>query len=720
MGNASELSKAANNVTPEELKELVMLARESGDTDLEEKALEKYIAATDTGLKDTQDVQRNKTSTGGRMGRVQAIRNERDRVSGLLNQYNQGQISSADLNEQDLEKVRAARIEAIPEITGSFKNLSKNLGFVQALAGMTAFNPDEFGQILQAADPDIGIITTPEGERLAVNRSTNEIMSINKSGPSLIDAIQVGGAAAAFTPSGALPGIGRQALGAAGTQALIEAGQASQGGEFNPVDVVLSGAAVPFVAGAVKYGKGALENLQRALRSSKSLVNPETGAVQPAFQKALDKYDIDIGALADDQANLPVIYSADKPEKVVEEIVKKQIKTGKSPNYLAKIRLDNKGNIVGDDLGQLAYKQGFELGDIAAVKQANSATRNEAKRMLQMQRAIMADKSKVDSFRPSDAVGDAVMSRFNYVRNQADRLRDKLNKMASKELTISGRKLIGGGDKLKGLDIDPSSVERTVFDELDKLNVSIKDGPIFDQVSQKGFFDGSKIMEDPTSQKIIKRVFNLLKYNPDGPIDALRAHEVKQQIDSLIDFNKKSSQGLTESGRRFAMSVRRALNDSIRDVSPEYAAVNDKLSSALNAMNALEDSIGRRIDLFDRNASQAVGTELRKLLSNYGTRQTLNNSLNTLDDVAKQLNGSFDTNFRELNRFANVLDKRFGSVAENSFKGNIDSALDLNRLRNTSVKEAVIEKGLGKIADKFGPNDVKALDVMQKILVRGK
>jgi hypothetical protein len=299
--------------------------------------------------------------------------------------------------------------------------------------------------------------------------------------------------------------------------------------------------------------------------------------------------------------------------------------------------------------------------------------------------------------------------------------------MATRELTVSGRRLIGSnGDRLQGLAIDPSGVERSVFDGLQNLFVKIPDDvvdgsvPIFEAVKTKNFFNGSDIMKDPTSQKIIRDVFDLLSYKPDGQIDAFRAHRVKRQIDSMIDFNKKSSEGLTESGRRFAKAVRASLNDSIREVSPKYAKVNDDLSMSIQALNAVEDSIGRRIDLFDTGANQAMGTEMRKLLSNYGTRQTLNNSLNQLDSAATNLGGTFNTNYRELNRFANVLDKRFGSVAENSFKGNIDSALDLNRLRSTSVKEAVVEKGLSAIADKFGPNDQKALNVMNELLARGK
>jgi hypothetical protein len=708
------------------LKELALLARQEGDEELELKALERI--AQIQGDQSPSDQHSVAVPAGtGRSASGQKRREERLATERALQQYEAGQLTSADVTLKEMEQIRTARIEAIPEITGSFKELSKDLGFTQALAGMTAFDPDEFGQILTAADPNIGVVTTPEGERLAINRATNEMMSINKAGPSLMDAIQFGGAAAMFTPSGALRTVGQQVLGAAGTQATIETGQALAGGEFDPVEVAIAGGAVPVVSGAVKYGKGAIENFRRSVRSRAPLINIETGVAQPSFQKALDEYDIDIGALVDDQANLPVIYSGDKPSEVVENIVKKQIKTGKSPGYLAKIRLDDKGKIIDDDLGTIAIKQGFDPGDIAAVKQANKATRLEEQRMLKMQRAIMADRSKVDEFRPSDVVGDSVMDRVNFVRNEANKLSDKLHKMASKELTISGRKLIGDGDRLKGLAIDPTKVEQTVFDELDKLNIqslddilSGKGEPIFNAIDKKGFFDGSAIDVDPTSQKIIKSVFKLLRHNPDGPIDALRAHNVKRQIDSLIDFNKKSSTGLTDEGRKFALAVRRAMNDSIREVSPKYAKINDDLSTALQALNAVEDSVARRIDLFDEGASQAVGTDMRKLLSNYGTRQTLNNSLNTLDNAAKLLGGAFDTNFRELNRFANVLDKRFGSVAKNSFTENINAALDLNRLRSTSVTEAVVEKGLSKVTERFRPTDREALDTMNKILIRGK
>ena len=147
---------------------------------------------------------------------------------------------------EQTEALRKKRIADIPELTGSMKSLSENLGFTDALAGLTAFDPDEFGQILRNSDPNIGIVTTPEGERIAVNNSTGAAFSINKVGPSIMDAVQFGGTFAAFTPAGrGSQGLLSLAGKSAATQAGIEAGQAAAGGEFNPGDVAVAGVAAP-------------------------------------------------------------------------------------------------------------------------------------------------------------------------------------------------------------------------------------------------------------------------------------------------------------------------------------------------------------------------------------------------------------------------------------------------------------------------------------------
>jgi hypothetical protein len=150
---------------------------------------------------------------------------------------------------------RRAAFEQAPEISMAgvesiMTPLSEDAGIMQRAAreakglgigavGLTTFDPWEFGQILMRQDPNIGVVQTPEGEFLAVNRQTNRVVSLNKPGISMMDAMQMLAtvAPASRVASGAtIPG--RMGLEAA-TQSGIEAAQTIAGGQFNPSEVVL-------------------------------------------------------------------------------------------------------------------------------------------------------------------------------------------------------------------------------------------------------------------------------------------------------------------------------------------------------------------------------------------------------------------------------------------------------------------------------------------------
>ena len=178
---------------------------------------------------------------GGRSGLSRRKAQQAERTSELMAGIEAGQISSKDLTPVEVSRVQRARVDAIPEANvGSFRMLSSDVSFMSSLAAMTTFDPDEFGRILSRADPNIGIATTPEGERIALNNKTNEAVSINKLGPSMMDAAQLGISVAALAPAAALGGIVAPAVGAGLIQANIETGQALAGGEFDAEPIALA------------------------------------------------------------------------------------------------------------------------------------------------------------------------------------------------------------------------------------------------------------------------------------------------------------------------------------------------------------------------------------------------------------------------------------------------------------------------------------------------
>jgi len=201
----------------DDLRELALLARDSGDVDLEIIALEQLQGLQQqpqqTGVADllqkpidvpqldipqinipAQDQTRGQRRGSQRRSREgAAVRREETetRDQALFEQFEAGEITSADLNPDEITAIQRKRVENIPELAGSFQNLSENLSFMDALAGLVTFDPDEVGRILTDSDPNIGVVTTPEGERIAVNNETGAAFSINKLGPSFMDALQL-------------------------------------------------------------------------------------------------------------------------------------------------------------------------------------------------------------------------------------------------------------------------------------------------------------------------------------------------------------------------------------------------------------------------------------------------------------------------------------------------------------------------------------------------
>ena len=438
-------------------------------------------------------------------------------------------------------------------------------------------------------------------------------------------------------------------------------------------------------------GKAALNALPR--RSPKGLI--EAGKPSRAFNGALKKY----GATYDDVIDeIPRLPEGIKPEEAVNQIVKRKLRAGDTDDFLATKMLDDAGNVADDALGAEAVRQGFREGDVQMVKTSSPETKARMQEMLDIRRKVHGNERLGADMRATDVVGDSVLDRFSFIRNKADEARNELNVIAR--------------DRLEGKTIDSDSIAQNFLDELDRMDIEYD----LSQGAPKISFDGSMIAKDRTSQRFIKDVADLLS-EPKAP-DALRAHKLKRQLDSLIDFNKKSKGGLTDAGRDIAKSVRGSLNKAIRDVDSDYARVNDTLSSSLEAMNDFERIMGSSIDIWARGANKAIGQDLRGLLSNRKSRVRLENALKAVDTTARELGGNFGDDFTTLTQFANTLDEQFGASARTSFSGDITSSVRRAARGKDGLKDAVVDYVADKIDAARDVNDQAAFRAMDDLLKR--
>jgi hypothetical protein len=139
------------------------------------------------------------------------------------------------------------------------------LGTVADVVGSTGrimADPAEQIQILKANNPSLETWQDEKGNWFM--RSANGEVFSSQPGFRATDLPKAAASVAAFLPAGGAPGIVGGALANAGTQAVIEAGQAAQGGEFSGTEVGLAG-----LGGAIVPAVGkAKEGLKAALTSA--------------------------------------------------------------------------------------------------------------------------------------------------------------------------------------------------------------------------------------------------------------------------------------------------------------------------------------------------------------------------------------------------------------------------------------------------------------------
>ena len=381
---------------------------------------------------------------------------------------------------------------------------------------------------------------------------------------------------------------------------------------------------LPDIAGALTGGavynsakktapavKGAVANLRK---TPKGLIGQD-GKLLPAFEKELKGMGVTIENIVDEVPQLPDWVT---PKQAASMAVKRKIKAGDTDGFLAHKTLDTKGNIIDDSLAKEATRQGFVAGDVQSVKAANPATNKNMLEMLKIRRKIAGNTELATRMQPSDVIGRSAMARVDYIRHTANKARKDLDNIV--KTTLAGKT------------IDSNSVVQSLKQRLDNLNIKgLGEGaerPILD-------FKGSQISKDRTSQKVIQDVVDLLSES-EAP-DALRAHNLKRQLDTMIDFRKKSKDGLTDAGRDVAKAVRHELNQAIRAVDGDYAQANDTLHKALTAFDDYESAMGSKFTIGDINASPKAGLQLRKIVSKYASSEDIKQAVRQMDDLASEM-----------------------------------------------------------------------------------
>ena len=350
--------------------------------------------------------------------------------------------------------------------------------------------------------------------------------------------------------------------------------------------------------------------------------------------------------------------------------------------------------VKADPVAKEAIKQGFDDGVVAAIKGSTPQDRANMAKMLQKMKEIQ--KNPMTDGRPADVAGSSLLNRVNYIK--------KINSDA-------GKKLDKVAKSLKGKDVDFSQPVDNFIDNLDDMGVTIGR-------DMKLSFKGSDIEGltgiEGTLKKVVGRMASGQKPS------AYDLHRMKKFIDENVTYGKQA-EGLTGRTERVLKQLRADINKTLQDNFPDYKEVNTTYADTINALDSIQDVAGRKMDLFGPNSDKAVGTLLRRLMSNAQSRVNLTDAVDDVQRVATKYGGTFDDNIKAQMLFADELDDVFGPVARSSLAGETAKGFRKGAEAATGRRGPVdlaLDIGEAGIEKARGINKENAIKAMEELLKR--
>jgi len=194
-------------------------------------------------------------------------------------------------------------------------------------------------------------------------------------------------------------------------------------------------------------------------------------------------------------------------------------------------------------------------------------------------------------------------------------------------------------------------------------------------------------------------------------MDALDAHRLKRVIDGSVEYGKKNPKPIMAKAEILLKDLRRGINSSIQELSPEYKAANEKFADTRSAMDSFKDAAGPSFNPRSENAGKQLVNTARSLMSNNQKRIPAMDAINDLQQAAKKYGVKFDDDILKQAAFMNDLETLFGSAAPTSFGGQIEKAVGQAIGGDTrSMVVDVAKEGVRKMRGINEENLIKALE----------
>lgn len=396
------------------------------------------------------------------------------------------------------------------------------------------------------------------------------------------------------------------------------------------------------------------------------------------------------------------------PEKQIEII--KKIREGSTENELAPFKLelkdpkakDNAGNllpqaykVVDDQVAKEALGQGWEPGTVQSAKNFDQKTSEVAKKMLEVAEKGTRDDTFKANNRPISELGSEIARQIAHIR--------RVNRESGNAINEAAKKL-----KDSKVDVTPA-VDRFITSVSDDLGVTItpsKGGVVID-------FRGSNLEgntpEIKSAQGVLKNLVNRM-YNTKTP-SAYDVHRLKGYIDTQASYGSQLG-GLKGNTDRIVKNLRHDLDAALDDNFPEYNQANTVYAETKQALDLMQELVGKKVDLRSDSASQSLGKITRRILSNAQSAERVREAALNINDVAVRYGAENSGDIPALVKFSDTLDKQFGIAADTSLASEVAKGV------SQSKTDTALNVGKAFYQKAKGVNNKKKYLSMKKLLER--
>lgn len=391
----------------------------------------------------------------------------------------------------------------------------------------------------------------------------------------------------------------------------------------------------------------------------------------------------------------------------------KKIKEGSTENELAPYRIVAKREpeegeslratdykLVPDNTAVKAMDQEWEAGTVQAVKNFDSKTAEVAARMLRVAQAGTKDDTFKAENRPLAEMGDEFAQQVYQVKRAKKQAGEAINEAAK---------------LLKNEKVDVAPAVDKFIGELEQ-GIGIKLIPSKDGI--KVDFRGSdlegKSAEFRSAQSVIENLVSRM-YNTKTP-SAYDVHRLKQFIDSQASYGSTLG-GMKGNADRIVKGLRHDLDTILDDNFDSYRVANQDYAQTKSALDAVQDLVGKKIDLDSDYSPKVLGTLSRRILSNAQSAERVREALINIDDVAMQYGSETAGKLTSLVKFADTLDKQFGIAADTSLAGEVAKGT-AQAAKNRSLTDMAFNVGGAAYQKMKGINTENKYKTMNELLNR--